>query len=57
MQIEISEKNAIVIVEFIYRRYYFGLFKDITRDEEQEYKIRDAILEVAAAIEYALENK
>jgi len=56
MQIEINEDNAKVILELINKRYYFGLFKEITRSEKEEYEIRDALLEVAEAIEYALEN-
>jgi len=57
MQIEINDDNAKVILELINKRYYFGLFKEITRSEKEEFEIRDALLEVAEAIEYALENK
>jgi len=50
MQIEITQEQAEQI-EKLADRYYFGLFQDVTRNEQEEYEIRDAILQLADKIE------
>lgn len=49
MKIEVSEEAAEAI-ELLWDRYYFGLFQDVTRDESEEYQMRNAIKELADKI-------
>lgn len=49
-QIELNEEQ-IEALRMLDVGYYFGLYKDITRTEEDEYQIRDAIVEILKQIE------
>ena len=53
MTIDISNEAADAILK-INERYCFDLFKDIRVSEEEEYRFRDAMAEVARKIEEQL---
>ena len=55
MQITIT-KNTAEALSFIWQAYYFGMFKPIRRDIEEEYRLRDALKELSEAIEEASIN-
>lgn len=50
MKIEVSEQAAEAIT-LLWDRYYFGLFQEVTQNEEEEYQMRNAIKELADKIE------
>ncbi len=50
------DKNAIDTILSINNRYYFGLFKEISIDEEEEYKFRDALIDLAAQVNKKIKN-
>ena len=45
MKIELSE-NEIEAIMNINNRYYFGLFNEIVKNENEEYLLRDAIISI-----------
>jgi len=49
MQIEITEQTAEAIKK-LHDRYFFDLFRQIRTSEDEEYKFRDAIAEIAKEI-------
>ena len=49
MTITITKETAEAIL-LIEDRYYFDLFKDIRTSENEEYRMRDAIFEIAKEI-------
>lgn len=49
MKIEITPKQAEVL-ETLWHRYYFDLFKPIRKSEEEEYQFRNAIQEIVEEI-------
>ena len=50
MKIDLDEVT-IEALEKLQERYYFGLFKTIVKDEDEEYQLRDAIIAITKAIE------
>ena len=52
MQITIDRQTANALT-FIWRGYYFGMFKLIRRNIEEEYRLRDALKKLIEAIEEA----
>ena len=52
MQITIDRQTAEALT-FIWRGYYFGMFKPIRRNIEEEYRLRDALKNLIEAIEEA----
>ena len=50
MKIEVDEKT-IEAIEKLYDRYYFGLFKQIVKNEDEEYELRDALSTLVKAIQ------
>jgi len=50
MKIDLDEAT-ITALEKLQERYYFGLFKSIVKDEEEEYQLRDAITAITKTIE------
>ena len=49
MKIEITKETAKAIL-LIEHRYYFELFEGISRNDEEEYSFRDAIIAIAKEI-------
>ena len=43
--------EIIEAISKIDNRYFFGLFKDIVKNEEEEYELRNAIIELNKIIE------
>jgi len=43
--------EIIEAISKIDNRYFFGLFKDIVKSEEEEYELRNAIIELNKIIE------
>jgi len=52
--------EIIEAISKIDNRYFFGLFKDIVKNEEEEYELRNALIELNKIIEnkwnYQLQN-
>ena len=53
MTIDISNEAVDAILK-INERYFFDLFKDISVSEEEEYRFRDAVAEIAETIKNEL---
>ena len=49
IKIEIDKETADAIL-LLEERYFFNLFKQISKNEEEEYKFRDAIVSIAEKI-------
>ncbi|QOP42978.1 hypothetical protein FJR45_03025 [Sulfurimonas sediminis] len=49
--IDITQQTAEALIE-LDNRYFFDLFKPIRENEDEEYKYRDAIYEVAQKIKH-----
>jgi hypothetical protein len=56
MKIKLTPKQ-ITALEELNNRYYFGLFQTVTKDEEEEYKFRNAIQEIVEEINRQRERK
>jgi hypothetical protein len=51
MTINITQQTAEALIK-LDKRYFFDLFKPIRENEDEEYKYRDAINEVAQKIKH-----
>jgi len=49
--IEIKKKD-IEALKLLSERYYFGIFKEICINSEDEYIYRDAIINISKSLEY-----
>jgi len=49
MRIELSEETAKTLLKMD-ERYYFGLFKEIIANEEEEFEMRNALIDIAKEI-------
>ena len=54
IKITVSEETAGRLV-FLDEHYFFGLYEPISYSEEEEYRIRDAVTDIAKAIREELE--